>query len=132
MKRSAILPVLFAAVCVAGFFSTETFAADEAAAPSVPGWLSDATAMPDTSKSPAIKANPTPAAAASNTSPNGNPSGAPSASAINNNHSLDEIIYKISRAESNLQNLGSDLGGHASRAIEHLKKAQEELQQARQ
>ena len=46
-------------------------------------------------------------------------------------HTLDEIIYKVSRAKNNLENYGSDLDGHGPKAIEHLTQALEELKKAK-
>ena len=50
---------------------------------------------------------------------------------LNTSHDLDQIIYKISRALDNLERGSNNYGGHATRAVEYLKKALEELQQAR-
>lgn len=47
-------------------------------------------------------------------------------------HSLDEIIYKVSRAKINLENYGSDLDGHGPKAIQYLSQALEELKKAKQ
>ena len=45
----------------------------------------------------------------------------------NTEHSLDEIMYKISRAKDNLEKLNNDLNGHRTTAIDYLTKALDEI-----
>ncbi len=50
---------------------------------------------------------------------------------VNNSHGLDQIIYKISRAQANLEEMSDDLGGRKDKVISHLKEAILELKNAR-
>lgn len=50
----------------------------------------------------------------------------------NTTHTLEQVMFKLSRAQKNLEDMGTDYGGRGTKAIQYIKLALDELQAAKQ